>query len=337
MFKFYKFFFFNTLIFGSLVSISAYSWFNMWIGLEVNLMSMIPLMKSHFNKFPAEATLKYFITQAMASTMVLFSLIIMLNSSEFINLQLESSYTLILNSALLTKLGAAPFHAWFPEVLEGLNWMNSLILLTWQKLAPMVLIMYNFNMSLFFSIIIIFSSMIGGILGFNQASTRKIMAYSSINHIAWMLASMMNFKMIWMNYFIIYSVISFNIIVIFYILNIYNLNQLFLSLNSSKLIKLFFIMNFLSLGGLPPFLGFFPKWLVIMNLVNNNFYTLSLILILLTLITLFFYIRITLSTLTISMSETILKPSNFNNFFLIFINMITLLSLFLCTSIFNIL
>nr|AYW52194.1 NADH dehydrogenase subunit 2 [Galerucinae sp. 5 ACP-2013] len=330
-------FFFNTLMIGTLVAISAYSWFNMWIGLEINLLSMIPLMKSHTNKFPAEATLKYFITQALASSMILFALIMMLNSSEFISMQFEQSYILILNSALLTKLGAAPFHAWFPEVMEGLNWLNSLILLTWQKLAPMILIMYNFKMSIFFSIIIIFSSMIGGILGFNQISTRKIMAYSSINHIAWMLASMMNFKMIWFSYFIIYSSISINIVMIFYMLNIYNLNQLFLTLNSSKLMKMFFIMNFLSLGGLPPFLGFLPKWLVMSNLVNNNFYSLSFILIIFTLMTLFFYIRITLSTLTITSSEILLKSSSMNNFFLIFINMITLLSLFLCTSIFNIL
>nr|YP_009725344.1 NADH dehydrogenase subunit 2 [Monolepta occifluvis]QBX88858.1 NADH dehydrogenase subunit 2 [Monolepta occifluvis] len=337
MFKFYKFFFFNTLIVSSLIAVSAYSWFNMWIGLEINLLSMIPLMKSHTNKFPAEASLKYFITQTLASTMILFTMILMLNTSEFITMQFKDSYLLILNSALLTKLGAAPFHAWFPEVMEGLNWMNSLILLTWQKLTPMVLIMYNFKMSTFFSIIIISSSIIGGILGFNQISTRKIMAYSSINHIAWMLASMLNFKMIWFSYFIIYSTITLNIVMIFFILNIFNLNQLFLTLNSNKLMKMFFIMNFLSLGGLPPFLGFLPKWLVIMNLVNNNFYTLSFILIIFTLITLFFYIRITLSTLTITLSENLLKPSSLKNFFLIFINIITLLSLFLCTSIFNIL
>nr|APX40837.1 NADH dehydrogenase subunit 2 [Calomicrus suturalis] len=330
-------FFFNTLMIGSFIAISAYSWFNMWIGLEINLLSMIPLMKSHLNKFPAEATLKYFITQALASTMILFTMIMMLNSSEFVSFQLENSYLLILNSALLTKLGAAPFHAWFPEVMEGLNWMNSLILLTWQKLAPMVLIMYNFKMSMFFSIIIITSTIIGGILGFNQISTRKIMAYSSINHIAWMLASMSNFKMIWFSYFFIYSSITFNIVMIFYTLNIFNLNQLFLSLNSSKLMKMFFMMNFLSLGGLPPFLGFLPKWLVISNLINNNFYMLSFILIVSTLITLFFYIRITLSTLAITTNETIMKMPMLNNFFLIFINTITLLSLFLCTSIFNIL
>nr|UXP34510.1 NADH dehydrogenase subunit 2 [Monolepta hieroglyphica] len=337
MFMFYKLFFFNTLMIGTLISISANSWFSMWIGLEINLLSMIPLMKSHLNKFPAEASLKYFITQSLASTMILFSLIMMLKFSEFIYSNLEISYMLILNSALLTKLGAAPFHAWFPEVIEGLNWMNSLILLTWQKIAPMILIMYNFKMSLFFSLIIIISSIIGGIYGINQISMRKIMTFSSINHIAWMLASMMNMKTIWFSYFIIYSLISLSIILICQMLNIFYLNQMFLTLNSNKLMKMFFIMNFLSLGGLPPFLGFLPKWLTMMNLINNNFYFLSFNLIVFSLITLFFYIRITLSTLTVSSSETIMKISIINNYFLIFINLVTLLSLILCTSIFNIL
>nr|YP_009528978.1 NADH dehydrogenase subunit 2 [Monolepta quadriguttata]YP_010164559.1 NADH dehydrogenase subunit 2 [Monolepta hieroglyphica]AST14978.1 NADH dehydrogenase subunit 2 [Monolepta quadriguttata]QRM91322.1 NADH dehydrogenase subunit 2 [Monolepta hieroglyphica]QTH79275.1 NADH dehydrogenase subunit 2 [Monolepta hieroglyphica]QUA05764.1 NADH dehydrogenase subunit 2 [Monolepta hieroglyphica]UFP05633.1 NADH dehydrogenase subunit 2 [Monolepta hieroglyphica] len=337
MFMFYKLFFFNTLMIGTLISISANSWFSMWIGLEINLLSMIPLMKSHLNKFPAEASLKYFITQSLASTMILFSLIMMLSFSEFIYSNLEISYMLILNSALLTKLGAAPFHAWFPEVIEGLNWMNSLILLTWQKIAPMILIMYNFKMSLFFSSIIIISSIIGGIYGINQISMRKIMAFSSINHIAWMLASMMNMKTIWFSYFIIYSLISLSIILICQMLNIFYLNQMFLTLNSNKLMKMFFIMNFMSLGGLPPFLGFLPKWLTMMNLINNNFYFLSFILIVFSLITLFFYIRITLSTLTVSSSETIMKISIINNYFLIFMNLVTLLSLILCTSILNIL
>nr|APX39693.1 NADH dehydrogenase subunit 2 [Exosoma lusitanicum] len=329
--------FLNTLTIGTLISISAYSWFNMWLGLEINLLSIIPLMKSNNNIFPAESALKYFITQSIASTFILFAVILSLNSSDYIPNNLNYWYMMILNSALLTKLGAAPFHAWFPEVVEGLNWMNNLILLTWQKLAPMVLIMYNLKMTLFLTIIIITSSIIGGILGMNQTSMRKIMAYSSINHIAWMLASMLSMKMIWTSYFLIYTVISMNLIVIFNLMKIFNLNQLFNSVNSNKMIKLFFIFNFLSLGGLPPFLGFLPKWLVINNLINNYFYSLSLILILFTLITLYFYIRITFSTLTINMNETPIKPFNTKNWTLILFNSVTLMSLFLCTSIFNLL
>nr|APX39326.1 NADH dehydrogenase subunit 2 [Longitarsus pratensis] len=326
--------FFNTLIMGTMISISSFNWFSMWMGLEINLLSIIPLFKSHKNSYPVEATLKYFITQTLASTIILFTIIISMNLTEFMD---KYNYWLmmILNSALLTKLGAAPFHFWFPEVMEGLNWMNSLLLLTWQKLAPMILLMYNLNMSFFFSMIIILSSMISGILGINQISLRKIMSFSSINHIAWMLTSMLNMKNIWMIYFSIYSIISINIVMIFYYLNIYFIPQLFLILNKNKMIKLLFIFNFFSLGGLPPFLGFFPKWLVINNLVENNFFMLSMILIVSTLITLFYYIRLTLPSLTLNYEESLIMISNLNKYKIIIFNLISILSLIICTNIFN--
>nr|QAY81964.1 NADH dehydrogenase subunit 2 [Aulacophora indica] len=337
MFKFYKMLFLNFLMLGTFISISAYSWFNMWVGLEINLLSIIPLMKSHKNVYPAEAALKYFITQALASAIILFAITMSLNFYEFIPNFSNYWFMMILNSALLTKLGAAPFHAWFPEVMEGLNWMNALILLTWQKLAPMVLIMYNLEMKMFLTMIILLSSIIGGIMGLNQVSLRKIMAYSSINHIAWMLASMLNFKAIWFNYFLIYTIISINIVLIFYLFNIFYLTQLMSMMNTNKLIKLFFIFNFMSLGGLPPFLGFFPKWLVINYLIYSNYYMLSVILIIFTLITLYFYLRITFSTLTISMSETIIQLKKVNLFLLVLSNSSSLMGIIICTMIFNLL
>nr|APX39810.1 NADH dehydrogenase subunit 2 [Psylliodes fusiformis] len=329
--------FFNMMMFGTLISISAYSWLTMWIGLEINLLSIIPLFKSHKNYYPAEATLKYFITQSLASTIILFSIIFSMNMTEFISNNYNYWIMMILNSALLMKLGAAPFHSWFPEVAEGLNWMNNLILITWQKLAPSILIMYNMNMVLFFSMIIIISSILGGIYGINQISLRKIMAYSSINHIAWMLASMMSNKMIWLIYFIIYSLISLNIVLIFYFLNIFYINQLFNSLNSNKMFKMLFILNFFSLGGLPPFLGFLPKWLVLNYLIYNNFYILSLILVIFTLLTLFFYIRISFSSMMLKTNENLIKNIKINSYMTILVNIFILKSLFTCTFIFNLL
>nr|AYW52156.1 NADH dehydrogenase subunit 2 [Lamiinae sp. 4 ACP-2013] len=330
MLNFYKLMFFITLVTGTLISISSYSWMSMWMGLEINLLSIIPLMSDSKNLYPAESALKYFITQALASNILLFSILLSLNFSESM-FMVHNYSSLILNSALLTKMGAAPFHAWFPEVMEGLNWMNSLILLTWQKIAPMILLFYNFSFSTFFLTIIILSTVISGILGLNQISLRKIMAYSSINHISWMLASMMNSQMIWMMYFSIYSIISINIIWLFKKMKIYYLNQLYFSLNSNKLMKLFFLVNFLSLGGLPPFLGFFPKWLVINNLLQNNFYFLATLLIVFTLITLFFYLRITFSSLMINFSENLNLKSPTISFSMIAFNFISLSGLIFCT------
>nr|ARH54247.1 NADH dehydrogenase subunit 2 [Cucujus haematodes] len=328
--------FINSMIMGTLITISAYSWMSMWIGLEINLLSIIPLMNKYKNVFPSESAMKYFITQTMASMIMLFSIIMMSNKSEFIPQNLDFTLLLMMNSAILTKMGAAPFHFWFPEVMEGLNWFNCFLILTWQKIAPMIIFMYNCNLMVFTSWIIIISSLIGSILGLNQISLRKILTYSSINHISWMLASMLNSQMIWLMYFIVYTIISFNIIMIFYLWNIYFINQLINIMNYNLMIKLTFNLNFLSLGGLPPFLGFLPKWMTIHNLISNNFFIISLILIIFTLITLFYYLRISFSSMLIMNKENIKYiPITMDNFIIMFLNIVSLSGLLVCTQIFS--
>nr|QIV24692.1 NADH dehydrogenase subunit 2 [Enneaphyllus aeneipennis] len=335
MMKFYKIMFFSTMISGTLITVSSYSWMSMWMGLEINLLSFIPLMSDPKNLYPSESALKYFITQVMASAILLFSVISMINLNEFINLNLNYLFLMIFNSSLLTKLGAAPFHFWFPEVTEGLSWMNCLILLTWQKLAPMVILMYNTTMTAFFSWSILFSAMISGIMGLNQVSLRKMLTYSSINHIGWMLAAMMNLQSIWLIYLLTYSIITMNIIVIFNVLKTFYLKQLFNSLKFNKMLNFFFALNLLSLGGLPPFLGFFPKWLTINNLVENNFLTNSVILILFSLITLFFYLRVSITAMVIYSVEEINYINNPKMAILVLFNLMSILGLLTCTFIFS--
>nr|YP_011026061.1 NADH dehydrogenase subunit 2 [Arctolamia fruhstorferi]WQM87499.1 NADH dehydrogenase subunit 2 [Arctolamia fruhstorferi] len=333
MWNFYKILFFFSMIIGTLIAISSYSWLSMWMGLEINLLSIIPLLKDKENLYPAESALKYFITQSLASSILLMGILLSLNLKEFF-MENFQFLMLILNSALLTKLGAAPFHSWFPEVMEGLNWNLGLLMLTWQKIAPMILLYYNCFLSKFLLFIILLSTTLSGILGLNQISLRKIMAYSSINHMSWMLASTLHSQMIWFIYFCIYSIITFNIVIILMELEIFYLNQLYSILSFSKSMKFTFMLNFFSLGGLPPLLGFFPKWLVINNLVMNEFYFLSILLILLTLITLFFYLRITFSALMFTTKEFFIMKNKLK-FKILFINFISLSGLLICTLIFN--
>nr|WDE20726.1 NADH dehydrogenase subunit 2 [Clerus sp.] len=331
--KFYKLLFFITMIMGTLISISAYSWLGMWIGLEINMISIIPLFSNYKNMYSTEAAMKYFLTQALASMFIIMS-IILISLNSFIFYNLNQTLILIMNSALFTKMGAAPFHFWFPEVIEGLNWSNSLILLTWQKIAPMILIMYNIKFNFFIITVIIMSMIVSSIMGFNQISLRKIMAFSSINHIGWMISALINSKMIWLIYFIIYSIISINIIFIFNKFKMFYLNQLISMLNSNPILKKFFFFNFLSLGGIPPFLGFFPKWMVIYNLNLNNQFFLSFILIMFTLLTFYFYMRIMFSSFLINYNSP-MKNSKINSFYMINFNYIALTSLILFPLIFN--
>nr|YP_009906686.1 NADH dehydrogenase subunit 2 [Elaeidobius kamerunicus]QLI52329.1 NADH dehydrogenase subunit 2 [Elaeidobius kamerunicus] len=318
--------FFNTMILGTLISISSMSWLTAWIGLEINLLSLMPLMKSHNNSNSAEAAMKYFIIQAMASAMLLFSVIIFTNSKTN-SIEVSTISSILISSAILLKLGAAPFHFWFPEVMSGMDWKMAYILMTWQKIAPMILLTYTTMVPMFLSVIIIFSSMISGLQGLNQTCLRKILAYSSINHVSWMISALLVSTTTWMYYFITYCIINLNIILIFKKFNIFFISQLSKLFNFNKKLKFFFMLNFLSLGGLPPFLGFFPKWLTVNQMIFNKFYTLMMMLIIFTLIILYMYMRLTFSSFTMNTEESLTKMFKINSFIQFFINFSSLMSL----------
>nr|APX40135.1 NADH dehydrogenase subunit 2 [Cryptocephalus lusitanicus] len=317
--------FFTTMIMGSMVTISSNSWMGMWIGLEINLLSIIPLLSVNNQINSTEASIKYFITQVTASNIILMAIICMFYHNE----QINNDFILIMmiQSALFIKMGAAPFHAWFPEVMDGLSWINCLIILTWQKIAPMIILMSVIKQEMFIYMVILMSSMIGSIIGFNQISLRKIMAYSSINHIGWMIAAMMSAKSIWMIYFFIYTIISINIIWIFDKINVKTISQISILFTNNKMLGLMFSMNFLSLGGLPPFLGFLPKWFTIQQLIFMNNYIIALLLIAFTLITMFFYLRMALIPMTMANQVDLVKIPKKINFIVTFSNIISLTAL----------
>nr|YP_010165758.1 NADH dehydrogenase subunit 2 [Sphaeronemoura elephas]QRR29771.1 NADH dehydrogenase subunit 2 [Sphaeronemoura elephas] len=311
-----KFLFLLTLMGGTLISTSANSWFGAWMGLEINLLSFIPLMTNSKNLFSTEASLKYFLVQALASATLLFSVILgsLLINPSLTNTSLTTSLNILISSSLLLKMGAAPFHFWFPGVMEGLNWMNGLMLLTWQKIAPLMLISYTLKLNVFFSVIIMLSVIIGSLGGLNQTSIRKILAYSSINHLGWLLAAMSAGESIWGLYFMVYSFLSFAIIFMMNTFKLVHVNQIF-SLNTINPVNKFaFFVTLLSLGGLPPFLGFMPKWLVIQNMITlGNLFTIT-VMVVTTLMTLFYYLRTTFGAFMLTYSEILWNtPSPVNS------------------------
>nr|YP_002265601.1 NADH dehydrogenase subunit 2 [Trachypachus holmbergi]ACF35134.1 NADH dehydrogenase subunit 2 [Trachypachus holmbergi] len=340
MMNIYKLIFMITLFMGTMISISSYTWLGTWMGLEINLLSFIPLLSNKNNPYSTESSIKYFLIQALASMIFLFSIIMIMMMDNLISdmININSFMMMMINSSLLLKIGAAPFHFWFPEIIEGMNWINSLILMTWQKIAPMMLLSYTLKSSNYIIFIIMMSTLIGSLGGLNQTSLRKIMAYSSINHLGWMTSSFLNNDMIWMIYFFIYSFISMTFVMMLNTYNIFYLKQMFSFMNKNLLIKFSMLLNMLSLGGLPPFLGFLPKWMIIQYLSTNYIY-LILFMIMMTLITLFFYLRIAYSSLILSHNELnfnqMVNINMKNNFLMLFLSFISINGLILITLIFN--
>nr|YP_009512800.1 NADH dehydrogenase subunit 2 [Metapenaeus affinis]AXK15192.1 NADH dehydrogenase subunit 2 [Metapenaeus affinis]UUF68268.1 NADH dehydrogenase subunit 2 [Metapenaeus affinis] len=286
--------FFSTLLLGTTLSISSTSWFGAWIGLELNLLSFIPIISSKNNQYSSEAALKYFLIQALGSSIIIMSASLMLIKT--------SSANILLCIALLLKAGAAPFHFWFPSVMEGLQWPQAIILMTIQKIAPLSLLSYmdiTFTYHIMLSAIIL-SALIGAVGGINQTLLRKIMAYSSINHMAWMLTAMAVSETSWFLYFLFYCLVASSVALLFNSQEAFHISHLFNHTNTSPETKLLTFMALLSLGGLPPFTGFIPKWFIIQEMVSTNLFFILTILLMSALLTLFYYLRISITALMVS-------------------------------------
>nr|YP_010895184.1 NADH dehydrogenase subunit 2 [Neoplesia analis]WJW73723.1 NADH dehydrogenase subunit 2 [Neoplesia analis] len=297
-----KILFLFMLMMSTMITISSNSWLGAWMGLEINLLSFIPLMSDN-NLMSNEASLKYFLTQTLASSILLFSTILFMYQNNLMMHYHNMNYmNMIMLSSLLMKSGAAPFHFWFPNVMEGLNWMNALILMTWQKIGPLMLMSYLIIKFMMFWCILL-SIVIGSLGGLNQTSLRKLMTFSSINHLGWMLMCMYSNESLWITYFLFYSFLSFNLIFLFNMFKLFHINQLFSLFFFNKTLKFSLFLNLLSLGGLPPFLGFIPKWLTIQFLTLNNQLFMLTIMIIMTLITLFYYLRLCYTTFMLNYYE----------------------------------
>nr|YP_009563816.1 NADH dehydrogenase subunit 2 [Parnassius apollonius]QAX90605.1 NADH dehydrogenase subunit 2 [Parnassius apollonius] len=318
-----KMFFYFILFFSTLISISANSWLGCWIGLEINLLSFIPLISNSKNLLSSEAALKYFLTQSIASINFLFS--ILLKMIILKNFEINNLISILINSSMLMKMGSTPFHFWFPNIIEGLSWFNCFILMTWQKISPMILLSYYMNYN-FLMFIMIFNVIVGTMGGINQTSLRKLMSFSSINNLGWMLAALTMTENLWIFYLMMYSFLISIMCFFFNMMNMYYINQLFI-MNMKFSLKMFLLINFLSLGGLPPFLGFFPKWIIINFLIMNKLFIISFIFIMMSLIMLFFYIRIMYSSIMFNYLKMKWYKNFMKNYLLLIMNILSMISL----------
>nr|AJO26444.1 NADH dehydrogenase subunit 2 [Cistothorus platensis] len=285
-----------SLLLGTTITISSNHWVLAWTGLEINTLAILPLISKSHHPRAIEAATKYFLVQAAASTLVLFSSMTNAwHTGQWDITQLtDPTSSAILTAALAMKLGLAPFHFWFPEVLQGSPLLTGLLLSTAMKFPPITLLFMtspSLNPTLLVTMALL-SAALGGWMGLNQTQTRKILAYSSISHLGWMaIITSYSPKLALLNFYL-YALMTATV---------------FLSLNSTKTLKLSTLMTswtktpalntmlmltLLSLAGLPPLTGFLPKWLIIQELTKQEMAPAATIISLLSLLGLFFYLRL---------------------------------------------
>nr|YP_010507445.1 NADH dehydrogenase subunit 2 [Dracogyra subfuscus]UXG19116.1 NADH dehydrogenase subunit 2 [Dracogyra subfuscus] len=271
----YGFLFLFMTVFGAIFSLSASHWLGVWAGLEINLIAFIPLMLYRGTVLETESAIKYFIFQAVGSAMIMFSSLLSFGSdfvwdlaTSNLSLFMESGM-IILIIGLLLKLGVFPFHFWFPSVVSGLSWFSGFLLLTWQKIAPLFLLFlvsYLWGASVMLMIMVVAggSSIVGGVGGVNQTQLRALLAYSSIAHLGWMVFCCFLSEGSMKIYFSVYFFITMCIFFVVWMAEVNLVFQAFSSFVGKNLVVRFIVIFlFLSLGGIPPLLGFVPKWVVL--------------------------------------------------------------------------
>nr|YP_009364245.1 NADH dehydrogenase subunit 2 [Anaulaciulus koreanus]ARF02889.1 NADH dehydrogenase subunit 2 [Anaulaciulus koreanus] len=296
------------LLSSIIIILSSSSWFTAWMGLEVNMMTFMPLIVTS-NKLSGEAAMKYFFTQVTGSMFLLMFIVLSIFYSAKGGFMMNSLLMSIIILALLLKLGAVPVHFWLPALIEGLSWETTLILITIQKIGPLsLLLMMNMSMKFMLVSSSLMSAVVGSISGLNQLLCRKLMSYSSIAHMGWLLMALSINKMLLWVYFILYCSLTMMVISIFKFYQTFHMSQMLMSYNSIIIVSFTFYLTLLSLGGLPPLMGFLPKWLLLKFMMLSNMFLPAIILVLSSVLTIYFYIRLTYTAFML-----ILLKSTMNN------------------------
>nr|AGA83747.1 NADH dehydrogenase subunit 2 [Cisticola chubbi adametzi] len=288
--------FIMSLFLGTTITISSNHWVMAWAGLEINTLAILPLISKSHHPRAVEAATKYFLVQSTASALVLFSSMINAwHTGQWDITQLTHPMScLILTSALAMKLGLAPFHFWFPEVLQGSPLTTGLLLSTLMKLPPISLLFMtspSLNTTLM-TCMAILSTALGGWMGLNQTQIRKILAFSSISHLGWMMIIITyNPKLTLLNFYL-YTLITMAVFMTLNSIKVSKLSTLMTSWTKAPALNAMLLLTMLSLAGLPPLTGFIPKWLIIQELTKQNMVPTATMISLLSLLGLFFYLRL---------------------------------------------
>nr|YP_009138145.1 NADH dehydrogenase subunit 2 [Luciogobius pallidus]AGS47823.1 NADH dehydrogenase subunit 2 [Luciogobius pallidus] len=295
---------FSGLMLGTTITITSSHWLLAWMGLEINTLAIIPLMTQQHHPRAIEATTKYFLTQATAAATLLFASITnaWLTGQWDLQLMTHPLPTTMIILALSLKIGLAPLHTWLPEVLQGLNLTTGLVLSTWQKLAPFALLLQipAANQELLI-LLGLTSTLVGGWGGLNQTQLRKILAYSSIAHLGWMLIILQFAPSLTLLALMVYLVMTTSAFLTLNLNNATNMNSLATTWAKAPLLATLVPILLLSLGGLPPMTGFMPKWLILQELTKQGLPLTATFAALTALLSLYYYLRMSYAiTLTIA-------------------------------------
>nr|YP_009905964.1 NADH dehydrogenase subunit 2 [Spirocodon saltatrix]QLH56857.1 NADH dehydrogenase subunit 2 [Spirocodon saltatrix] len=295
---------------GSLLIIISSNLLVVYLGLELQTFSLFILIaKNRFSIKSSESGLKYFILGSISSGFFLLSLtslygifgsvdLNVLLSNNYFDYKFVSLFT-ILTLSLFFKLSLFPLHFWVPDVYEGSSSEIVGLLSTIPKISLLGLVL-QLNISLEMLLLSGVGSIIIGSLGaLNQNKLKRLIGYSGISHMGFVVLGLAIFSKIGLEISILYLFI--------YVINILGLIILLCSYSSNKnkfisdlaglglnniFLGIVWSLIFLSIAGIPPLSGFLSKWWVILTIISYEYLFTSLVVIIFSAVAVGFYLRI---------------------------------------------
>nr|QNV12174.1 NADH dehydrogenase subunit 2 [Ammophila sabulosa] len=258
------------------------SFFMLWIMMEINTLMIFILM--FMNKTNKIKMMMYMLIQAFSSSSMLMFMFL---KSLFLNYYLISNLGMMMSLSM--KLGFFPFHMWYPYINSSFKWIIIYFMFTTQKISPIIL-STNIKYMNLFMLIIMLNSIISSMNMFYSNNYKYIMSYSSLIHSSWLIIILTMSNKNFINYLIFYLIITSMLLFMFNKLNIIYINQYSLIKNFNNMI-LYMLM--LSYSSLPPFSGFYTKWISIMEFNYLSFFS-NCFLILSSINAMFMYLKIML-------------------------------------------
>uniref|UniRef100_UPI0030E13A27 NADH dehydrogenase subunit 2 n=1 Tax=Thrips major TaxID=670476 RepID=UPI0030E13A27 len=289
-----KYIFFLSLISSILICFSSNSFLMMWMSMEINLFSVIPMISMNQKFFSEKSTMLYFLIQGISSSLTLLAISMNLED-------MKSMKLLILFLSIFMKLGMFPFHFWMISTIEGMTWEMAFILMTIQKMIPMIILMQIIQKKMMIMFCLL-NSMIAALSGITMFSMRKIMGFSSINHLSLMLIGLSISHSTFMTYFMIYSLMTYSATKMMEKMNVNFIFQTLSNIKFNKTNNLILMITFLSMAGIPPLLGFMPKVMIISIMMKSEMFLTTLTILVLNTLSTFFYMRMCINNIIMNMN-----------------------------------
>ena len=346
---------------GTMVMISAYSLLMLYLGIELLSLALYALIG--FNKhsgLSSEAAIKYYVLGAMSSGILLFGISLIYGFTGSINYfeiadqirNINSNSVqflgiifgiIFITASLCFKFGAAPFHIWVPDIYQGSLISTTILLSTLPKIAVFIVFLKLYfipfmALEYVWSDILIFigiaSIIIGSIFALTQENIKRLLAYSAISNIGFIILAMSLVSNDGLHASLYYTIVySFTALASFGVVThitsnshgIENISDLAGLSKTHPYFALLILITMLSSAGIPPLIGFHAKLMVIQALINNSYILLSIIVVLMTVVSAYYYLRV-IKTVYFEERENLISTYTSSNI-LLSINVVLLLGL----------